>query len=197
MKNVKSPFIYLVWSVPRLSGFVSLCFPEGSGGRSFSSFSSQTPQQFCRVSIFCSITDWGFSFVLLLLLLSFQEVKIFLAVLWTLSERCYFWPHVYSLGRRSRCCSSWCMSVSIAFATGQERSSHDFYQAGPNIYSNIFVYPVPSLLQRSLLRILALKHVTKSALHSRVHYLSRACVIAHFPSQFRSDPLTMVQRMSL
>lgn len=175
----------------------SFCFPEGSRGRSFSSFSSQTPQRFCRVWIFCSIIDWGFSFVWLLLLLTFQEVKIFLAVLWTLSKRCYFWPQVYSLGRRSTCCSSWCVSVSVAFATGQERSSHDFYQAGPNIYSNIFVYPVPSLLQRSLLRILALKHVTKSALYSRVHDLSQACVIACFPSQFRSDPLTMVQKTSL
>lgn len=62
------------------------------------------------------------------------------------------------------------------------RSSHR-----PDIYSIVLVYPVASLVQCSLLRILPLNHVRESALHCKVHYLPQACVIGHFSLQPRSD----------
>lgn len=63
--------------------------------------------------------------------------------------------------------------VGVGFCRRAGKKFTGVYQAGPDSYSNVFVYPVPCLLQCSLLRILTLKHVTKSALHSGVHYLSQ------------------------
>lgn len=62
------------------------------------------------------------------------------------------------------------------------RSSHK-----PDIYSSVLVYPVTSLVQCSLLRILLLNHVRESALHCKVYDLPQACVIGHFSLQPRSD----------
>lgn len=164
MKNLRSPLIYLVWSVLRLSGFISLLSRRQQRKALqlllMPAFSSQTLQRFCRAWIFRGIIDRGFSFVSLLLTLTFQEVKVFLVALQTLSKGVTFgpgstaWEDKAGPAVAGTCC--FCCRAGKKFTW--------VYQAGPDIYSNIFVYPVPSLFQCLLLRILALKHITKSAL---------------------------------
>lgn len=72
------------------------------------------------------------------------------------------------------------------------RSSHK-----PDIYSSVLVYPVTSLVQCSLLRILLLNHVRESALHCKVYDLPQACVIGHFSLQPRSDLMPISQKSML
>lgn len=121
---------------------------------------------------FCGIIDLSFSFTSLLLLVHlFQEVKILFFAIRSLSKGVTFGPVFAAWESEDRCCSGCYVGVGFCRRAGKKFTW--VYQAGPDIYSNVFVYPVPCLLQRSLLRILTLKHVTKSALHSGVHYLSQ------------------------
>lgn len=203
MKKFKSPFSHLVWFVLCLSGVVSLSVSpkaaeEGASAPLAASLSHLKPAAFLQGLNFLRHYWLRFLFCLTASIINFSGGEDTPCCTSDFFKRCYFCPWVYSLGSRSGFCGSLCANVSPAFASGQESSR--VYQAGPHIYSNVFVYPVPSLLQCSLLRILSVKHVTKSALYSRVHYLSQAHAIVHFPSQFR--PIDRLwakhgQRMSL
>lgn len=156
------------------SSFVKFCFcfPKGS---SRSSFSPSWHEPFASRSLQGLNFFWHywlrFFFYLTACIISFSKGKDTPCCNSDFIKRCYFWPHVCSLGKWDRCCSGCCAGVSFCRRAGKKFTW--VYQAGPDIYSNVFVYPVPCLLQRSLLRILTLKHVTKSALHSGVHYLSQ------------------------